>query len=332
MYFNANIGNIICNIAIIYYKFANSNLNLMFMKNIYTLGESLIDIIFECDKVKDAIPGGSMLNTAISLGRMGLDIHHITELGNDSGGNLIEQFLKTNHVKNDNITKYKNHQTALALAFLDANNNANYTFYKRNPRKRILKCPDFKKDDILLFGSIYSITKELREPILNILNEAKKAGDIIVYDPNIRKNHLKDLKKFKQFIDENINYATIVKASDEDVENIYSTKDFNEIYNLIKKAGCNNLIITENKNGVNLFTPIITKHYDVPKIRPVSTIGAGDSFNAGIIFAINYLALADINNINIPFRDKIIETGIAFATDVCLRYENYISDTIKTNY
>ena len=72
------------------------------------------------------------------------------------------------------------------------------------------------------------------------------------------------------------------------------------------------------------------KHYDVPEINPVSTIGAGDSFNAGIIYALDKLALtnSDINNIDILLWDKIIETGIAFASDVCMSYENYISDKI----
>jgi len=300
------------------------------MSKIYTIGESLLDIIFKNNQPITAKAGGSMLNSAISLGRLNMDISHITEIGKDAAGNLIEEFLQTNNVKTTNITSYNDIKTTLALAFLDNNNNASYSFYKDNPKERFLNIPDFSENDILLFGSIYAITKELRKPVIDILNAAKNAKAIIIYDPNFRKNHLNELNEVKGFIEDNIKYASIVKASDEDIENIFGITDTQETYNFIKTAGCNNLIITENKKGVSLFIENSIKHYDVPEIIPESTIGAGDSFNAGIIYAINKLAITnlDINNIDIPLWDKIIETGIAFATDVCLSYENYISDKI----
>ncbi len=300
------------------------------MSKIYTIGESLLDIIFKNKQPITAKAGGSMLNSAISLGRLNMDVSHITEIGKDEAGNLIDEFLQINNVKTTNITSYNHIKTTLALAFLDNNNNASYSFYKDNPNERFLNIPEFNENDILLFGSIYAITKELRNTIVEILSAAKQAQTIIIYDPNFRKNHLNELNEVEDFIDENISYASIVKASDEDIENIFGITNMTEAYNIIKKAGCKNLIITENKKGVRLFTKNIIKHYDVPEINPVSTIGAGDSFNAGLIYAINKLSITnlDVNNIDIPLWDKIIETGIAFATDVCLSYDNYISDKI----
>ena len=71
---------------------------------------------------------------------------------------------------------------------------------------------------------------------------------------------------------------------------------FDNIYDKIKELGCNILIITENKKGVHLYYKDAYLHYDVPQITPVSTIGAGDSFNAGIIYAINKLNLSIMAN------------------------------------
>ena len=300
------------------------------MSKIYTIGESLLDIIFKNKQPITSKAGGSMLNSAISLGRLNMDVSHISDIGKDAAGNLIDEFLEINNVKTTNITKYDCVKTTLALAFLDNNNNASYSFYKDNPNERFLNIPEFKENDILLFGSNYAITKEIRNAIVEILCAAKQAKTIIIYDPNFRKNHLNVLNEVEDFIDENISYASIVKASDEDIENIFGINNMQEAYNIIKTAGCNNLIITENKKGVSLFTKNSMKHYDVPEINPVSTIGAGDSFSAGIIYALDKLALtnSDINNINILLWDKIIETGIAFASDVCMSYENYISDKI----
>ena len=319
---------------IINHKFAKSKNNTEIMSKIYTIGESLLDIIFKNNQPITAKAGGSMLNSAISLGRLNMDISHISEFGKDSAGTIIEEFLQTNNVNTTNISSYNHIKTTLALAFLDNNNNATYSFYKDNPKERTLNIPEFNANDILLFGSIYAITKELRKPVIDILNAAKKANAIIIYDPNFRKNHLNELNEVKDFIKKNTEYASIIKASDEDIENIFGITNKQETYNIIKTAGCNNLIITENKKGVSLFTKNIIKHYDVPDIIPVSTIGAGDSFNAGIIYALYKLAISnsDINNFDIHLWDKIIEAGIAFASDVCMSYDNYISDNIVSTY
>ncbi len=307
------------------------------MRTIYTLGESLLDIIFKNNQPLTAKAGGSMLNTAISLGRLNQNIYHISELGADNSADIIKEFLSNNNVNTKLITEYNNSKTALALAFLDANNNASYSIYKDYPNERTLIIPDFNNEEILLYGSIYAITFELRNAVINILNKAKENNVLLIYDPNIRKNHLNNDDKIriaKEFIEENIRYATIVKASDEDLMNIYGNYSLDTIYDKIKELGCKNLIITENKKGVHLYFSEGYFHYKVPQITPISTIGAGDSFNAGIIYTINKLNLSidTINNLNKTDWDKIIKTGIIFATDVCKSYENYISDTIKTIY
>ena len=90
---------------------------------VYTLGESLLDIIIESlDKVA-AKPGGSMLNATISLCRAGIPASLITELGDDETGNLIVDFLKKNNASTDLITHYGDSKTVLAIAVLDEEKN-----------------------------------------------------------------------------------------------------------------------------------------------------------------------------------------------------------------
>ena len=88
---------------------------------VYTLGESLLDIIITTFDDVVVRPGGAMLNTAVSLGRLNVDVRLITELGDDDTSKMIISFLQSNNVASEFVQSYNNNNTSLALAFLDAN-------------------------------------------------------------------------------------------------------------------------------------------------------------------------------------------------------------------
>ena len=67
-------------------------------RKIYAVGETVYDILFKGEQPVAARPGGAMLNASVSLGRLGLPIHLITEIGNDQVGSQIQKFLKDNGV------------------------------------------------------------------------------------------------------------------------------------------------------------------------------------------------------------------------------------------
>jgi fructokinase len=298
------------------------------MRKVYTIGETVYDIIFRNFEPVSANPGGAMLNTAISLGRLNIPVYFISEFANDTVGCVTDKFLVTNKVSTEYIYRYKNGKSAISLAFLDENKNAGYSFYKFYPDKRLnIKFPEINKDDIVLFGSFYSVTKEVRRPLTEFISSAKEKNAIIIYDPNIREPHKKELPEYLDFIYENISFADIVRASDEDFNVIFDISNPADAYKLITSNNCRNLIYTAGAGGVYLHSSDYSKKYAVPKISPVSTIGAGDNFNAGVIFSIlkNNIKKEDINCIEKKQWDKIINSGIKFGTNVCLSLENYIS-------
>src|ERR1035437_6824051 len=100
------------------------------MRKVYTIGETVLDIVFKNLQPVAAKAGGSMLNTAVSLGRLGLPVHFISEYGIDTVGEIIDGFLNSNSVATQYVYHYADGKSALALAFLDEKNNANYSFYK----------------------------------------------------------------------------------------------------------------------------------------------------------------------------------------------------------
>lgn len=303
------------------------------MRKIYTIGETVLDIVFKNSIPVTAKAGGSMLNTAVSIGRLGLPVSFISEYALDEIGDMIDNFLKLNGTDNQHVYRYNDGKSALALAFLDDKNNAAYSFYKAYSAHRLnISFPEVKKDDIVMFGSYYGMTYEIRDILKDFLLKAKKNGALIIYDPNFRKSHLFEIERLKPAIIENMTFATIVRCSNEDVEMIFNAENVDDAYKFIGPL-CPNMIYTSSSNAVYLHTPNIQTKYPVKKISPVSTIGAGDNFNAGLIFGLykNQIKLNNISDLSAEHWQRLVTLGVEFASDVCMSYENYISIEFAKN-
>jgi fructokinase len=100
------------------------------------------------------------------------------------------------------------------------------------------------------------------------------------------------------------------------------------------KKYCKCLVYTANTEGVFVRTTSFSGKFGVQKITPVSTIGAGDNFNAGMITSIyrNNIHRDHIENLTEAEWFKIIRPAVEFATHVCLSYENYISSEFAEKY
>jgi fructokinase len=298
------------------------------MRKIYGIGETVLDIIFKENKPQAAKAGGSVLNSVVSMGRMNLPVSFISEYGQDDVGNLIDNFLNENGVDSSSVHRFKNGSTSLALAFLDARNDAHYTFYKDFPEKRLdIEFPVVMKDDIVQCGSFYAIWPEIREKFKKFITQAKDNGALILYDPNFRPSHVSELDTLKPLIIENMKMTSLLRGSDEDFFNIFGANSPDEAW---KVAGdyCKCLVYTANTEGVYVRTTSFSGKFPVQKITPVSTIGAGDNFNAGMLTSIyrNNILNEQLEKLAEKEWSEIISSAVAFATHVCLSYENYISE------
>jgi len=288
---------------------------------IWCVGESLYDVVFKDAQPQWAVPGGSMLNAAVSASRSGEEVSLISELGDDAVGEMILNFLEDNKVGTGMISRYKGN-TTLALAFLNASGDARYQFYQSAPQKAPdFKIPPFSVGDVLMFGSFYSISLRNRANIKALANAARKAGAAIYYDPNFRKPHLGQLEETLPYIRENIGMADIVRGSDEDFSLIADAGSNEAAMDFIQSCGGKTLIYTRNIHGIHLFTPDLKKHYKATETEVVSTIGAGDSFNAGMVVSIHRKG-------NFKFTDtewdEAIARAVIFATEVCRSRDNFI--------
>lgn len=306
------------------------------MRQVIGVGETILDILFRDGQPYTAVPGGSVFNGMVSLSRLGVPVSFISEVGQDRVGTLIAEFMRTNGMNTDFIDFFPDGKSPVSLAFLNEQKDAEYLFYMDYPSQRLnTRFPSISQDDIVVIGSYYALNPLLRERVVELLEYAKDRKAIIYYDLNFRKAHAQGMIQLRPAIMDNYEYADIVRGSDEDFLNLYAKTDMEKIYKDEISFYCKRLITTHGTNGVNLFTADSQEHYDVPAVvEPVSTIGAGDNFNAGLIYGlIKYgIGYHDLESLGALAWEKVVRCGMELAIEACLSYSNYISPEFAANY
>ncbi len=255
------------------------------------IGETVLDIVFRGGQPQAAVPGGSTFNAMISLGRtLGrkfpeVALRMVTQTGDDPVADIVTAFMKENCVSDGALVRSPG-QSTVSLALLDEKSNAHYEFF-RDKSLPAFKAPelDFQPGDIVLFGSFFAINPETREETRALIRQARAAGAVVYYDINFRKNH--NAADSLPQIEENIALSDVVRGSSEDIEALYGTEDASAVYAAHIAPICPHFICTKGARETEVFSPGVRRRYPVPQDTPVvSTIGAGDNFNAGVVYAL----------------------------------------------
>ncbi|MDO5663616.1 MAG: PfkB family carbohydrate kinase, partial [Brachybacterium sp.] len=189
-----------------------------------TVGEALTDIVITADGARHEYPGGSPLNVAVALGRLGHHSHLLTAIGPDARGDQIRHHVESSHVHLTPGSIGQN-RTSTAEATLDATGAAQYTFdlaWDPDPRE----LPD--QVDAVHTSSIAAVLAPGAATVADVLARYR-ASALISYDPNARPDLMGDPVAARALVEENIALADIVKCSDEDVAWLYGTDDAEDV-------------------------------------------------------------------------------------------------------
>jgi len=301
------------------------------IRRVVGIGETVLDIIFKDDQPIGAVPGGSVYNSLISLGRSGVNAAFISETGHDRVGQRIISFLQENGVETSCVNVYPDSKSPISLAFLNDSNDADYIFYKDHPNDRLeFNYPEVNKDDIVMFGSYYAVNPVIRPQVTGFLEYARSRGAILYYDVNFRSSHKNEVLKLTPNFLENLEYADIVRGSKEDFEVMFNKTDPDAIYRSQIAFYTKKFIFTQGDKPVELRAEGgFKKQYPIIKAtKVVSTIGAGDNFNAGFVYGMiqNGITRRVIEEgLTEKQWDEVINSALRFSSKACESINNYVN-------
>lgn len=255
-------------------------------------GEALIDMLPRRTESGETAfapyAGGAVFNTAIALGRLGAPVEFFSGLSTDLFGQQIMQVLAESKAG----TRYA-HFAALptTLAFVELKDgHASYVFYDEGTAGRMLSArdlPELAEDiDALLFGAI-SLISEPCGSTFEALMAREHGRRVTMLDPNIRPGFIPDRARHADRIRRMVGMADIVKLSDEDLGWFEEDGTREDIIARWLDKGPKLIVVTCGGDGATAYTKNHSVSVEPAKVEVVDTVGAGDTFNAGILASLN---------------------------------------------
>ncbi len=253
-------------------------------------GEALIDMVpaATVSGRQGYVPheGGAIFNTAIALGRLGLKAGILTGISRDFLGEALLSSLRANRVDTSLVVRSERPTT---LAFVNLQNGgASYTFYDENSAGRMLVEDDIPQvpDDVwtMVFGGISLIGEPAATTLVQLAR--REAGRrVIMLDPNVRSVMIRDGDRHRARMRELIALADIVKVSDEDLDWLVPGDGSpSSKCDRLFRSGPSVVILTRGAAGARArFGRGDTVTVPASLVDVVDTIGAGDTFNAGVL-------------------------------------------------
>jgi fructokinase len=250
------------------------------------IGEALIDIVEREGRVTGEHVGGSPLNVAVGLSRLGRSVDFLTHIGTDARGQRIIDYVKASGVQLVSGSTSAQ-RTPTALATLDQNGSAQYTF---DIDWQLAGTPEVAPPLVAHTGSIASVLEPGCRATAALLDTYHLSATIS-FDPNVRPALIKDPDIARGRIDRLVERSDVVKASDEDMRWIDPNHDPEQIARTWLGLGPSIVAVTMGERGAFAVCEAGIVRVSAPRVNVVDTVGAGDAFMTGLIDALWSLGL-----------------------------------------
>jgi fructokinase len=250
------------------------------------IGEALIDIVEREGRVEGEHVGGSPLNVAVGLARLGRGVDFLTNIGDDERGGRIAAYVKASGVQL--VSGSQNaERTPTALATLDANGSAQYVF---DIDWQLTGTPEVTPPLVAHTGSIATVLEPGCRATAALIDTYRPSATV-TFDPNVRPALIEDGDIARGRIDRWIERCDVVKASDEDMRWLDPNRSPEQIAKTWLALGPSIVAVTMGEAGAFALCAAGMVRVPALRVNVVDTVGAGDAFMAGLIDALWSLGL-----------------------------------------
>jgi fructokinase len=250
------------------------------------LGEALIDLVADPDGRYTAHPGGSPLNVAVGLARLGHPTEFMARFSADGFGRTLRNHATGNGVRLSAAPRVTE-PTTLAVVSLDEQGRAEYEFYLQGTADWQWNEPELEAmppSTLFHTGSLASWIAPGAQRINDLTARLRAHGDTLLsYDPNFRPLLMADLEGARRLVERNVADTHIVKCSEEDLAHLYPDDSIDSVLDRWLELRTEIVVVTRGGDGAIARTRSGEIERPGLTIDLVDTIGAGDAFMAGLI-------------------------------------------------
>lgn len=247
---------------------------------IVVVGEALVDVVVPAEGEPISAVGGSPLNVAVGLARLGIPALLITRVGDDEHGRWIADHLRESGAELSATSVVPGSRTSTATAHLDEEQAARYEFdLVWDLDHHVL--PDARA---LHVGSLGATLLPGRHAVDDLVRQAEESDLFVSYDPNIRPAFVEDVEATWRDVAEIASRSRLVKVSDEDLRILRPGVPVPDVARELLDRGTTEIVVvTHGAGGASAYGPTFRLDRPAPPTDVVDTVGAGDSFMAGLL-------------------------------------------------
>jgi fructokinase len=251
-----------------------------------------MDLIPDAGGQRQPMVGGGPANTAKAIARLGYSTYFVGGISTDGYGRMIEAELRDSGVDLSLVVR-RDLPTALAIASIDDNGLARYEFELEGSASFAFDQSwlPHGEPDVIHIGSVATLLEPGASELLHWLSE-KSAP--IVFDPNVRPSIQGDQGLYRAAVERWLDYATVVKMSEDDFRWLYSESEEELLRSWIGR-GVSIVIVTRAEKGLSAYSADFELSVDAVSVEVMDTVGAGDTIGAVVVEGLLQYGLPGLN-------------------------------------